>query len=333
MTHEFSVSDFERVHSITAKDRSSLYVISQFLEDEERYRAFVGMYAIMRLIDDAVDDVEDKQLMGRQEKRELQGLIDDWQCRIERAYQENPLDHAIDRVMAWAVHTFPVPQEIWMQFLDAMRFDIDHACFQDFDAFLDYCVGASAAPTTLYVYLLTSSRDAEGRYIVEGFDYRSCGYHLGVFAYIAHILRDVATDALLGQTGLIYLSKQDLERFHLTDRDVRYFAKTRMADERFTALTKEVVARAKPYLHKGLILVDEIGPKLSNDRRFALNLAVRWYQKLLEVIEEGTNLFAKEKILSSQLKLKIAMEVADELSYELSPSALARMNSGDREGW
>jgi phytoene/squalene synthetase len=270
---------------VAARDQSNLYRTSQFFEDPARYEAFVAMYAVMRLVDDYVDGVEDKPALPREERQGMHCALDGWERRIRAAYEGRPEDRAIDLALSAAVTTFPVPLARWLRFLDAMRFDVDHARFDTFDRFVEYSEGATVSPTVVYVYLLTAVRAADGVYRVSGFDYETCGRELGHFAYLAHVLRDVVPDLSLGREGLVYLSGEDLRGHGLSEADLRSFAKEGAADDRWGALVRSLCARAHERERRGVALAQAHYPEMAPDCAFILGLIIAVYQLLLTRIE------------------------------------------------
>lgn len=318
-------AELEVVEGIAAKDRSSLYLSAQFLADPERYRAFVAMYAVMRLIDDAVDEVEDKQRLPTTERAALHALLDRWGSRVHAAYRGAPEEDAVDRALSWALQRFPVPRRLWADFLAAMHYDVDHPRFDDFDAFRAYAEGAAVAPTAIYIYLLTAEAGPDGVFRVHGFDYRRCGRDLGLFAYVAHILRDVRADALAGSDGLVYLSQADLAAHQLTPGDLRRFAERGAGDPRFAGVVRDLVARARACEQHGAALADSVGPALPPDRRFVLRLIIAYYQALLaRVADPAVDLFGCGELLDERAKLRLLAAVAAEAAFEIPREALAR---------
>jgi len=325
MPVELRDDDFEAAHALAAKDRSNLYLTSQFLTEPERYRAFCAMYALMRVIDDAIDNVIDKDRLDAAGRAELHADLDRWQARIEAAYAGQPGDQPLDRALAWAVQQFPVPIALWHNFVDAMRYDVDHSRFADFAAFVDYAEGATVAPTTIYVYLLVAERSDDGVFRVANFDYRQCGRDLGLFAYLAHVLRDVRSDALVGSRGLIYFSLADLAACALTDRDLRQWAEAGHSDARWPQLVRLLVGRAQPFEQRGAQAVAGVAPRLAPDRRFVLSLIVAYYRAMLGRIGElQADLFSAADVLSGNDKLAIALQVASDVGFEIPAAAIEK---------
>src|SRR6185295_12872475 len=113
----------------------------------------------------------------------------------------------------------PVPDVLWRNFFVAMHRDLEVHRFATYRDFLDYTEGAAVAPTTIYLYLVASRSRAAGEpyRLPEGFDLIGSGRQLGIFAYLGHILRDLATDLATGEDGLLYLGADDLEAFGITE--------------------------------------------------------------------------------------------------------------------
>jgi phytoene/squalene synthetase len=279
---------------IAAKDRSNLYVVSQFIRDRRRYEAFTAMYSVMRVIDDLVDDVTNIGTLSAAERARMEGELERWQGRIEAAYVGNPQPEPSDIALASALAAFPVPRSTWWNFISAMRYDLRYDRFETWDNFLEYAEGATAAPTTIYIYLLCAqpvdgTGEGEVRYEVEGsgngFDYMSCGRELGIFAYLAHILRDVAEDLQIGETGRIYIPASELTDAGLSEDEFRSLVRSGSADRRWYELVASVVQRARRFERAGVSRARTRFPAMKPDCRFILALIIGLYQNLLARIE------------------------------------------------
>ena len=301
---------------IAAKDRSNLYFVSRFLEEPARYEAFVAMYAVMRLIDDAVDDVPDKSQAGADVRAELLRELDRWQSRILSAHRLQPVADPIDLALQAALYTFPTPVELWLNFIDSMRYDVEIPGFGSYADFLQYGEGATIAPTVIYVYILTAVRDADGSYRPNAFDYHACGRELGLFAYLAHILRDVRQDAMVGQSGLVYLSDSDLRLHGLDRNELRKLATAAEGDSRWAALVHDLCARAREMERRGAALAEAHYDAMRRDCAFILCLIISLYQELLERIDRSPErVFLPEPLISNHEKSLLALDCARRVRY------------------
>ena len=299
---------------VASKDRSHLYIVSQFFEDRARYDAFIAMYAVMRLVDDHVDNVADKSLLSSDRREQLLEDLDGWEERVRAAYEGGPIRDPIDVALSAAVLTFPVPIELWLNFIDAMRFDVRKPRFDDFDEFLCYGEGATVAPTSIYVYLLTARRHSDGRYLTD-FDFVTCGRDLGRFAYIAHVLRDVSEDLQVGETGLVYLSRADLRAHQLSESDLRILtrgAADEATRERWRALVRDICARAQSMRSRGSQMARSAWSALPSDCAFIFRLIVGTYGELLDRIAADPDcVLTQDSVLTDADKFALLRSAAD----------------------
>lgn len=305
--------------AIAARDRSSLYRASQFFEDRSRHDAFIAMYAVMRVIDDRIDGVRDAARLPAGERAGLEAELERWTARIRAAYDGRPSSDPLDVALAAAVLTFPVPIRIWLGFLEAMRFEVQHSCFEDFAEFLAYAEGATVAPTAIYVYLLTSVETRPGGpYQVGGFDFETCGRELGRFAYLAHILRDVARDMGDDRGGLVYLSREDLQRHDLDDEVLRGFIAKGEGDDRWRSLVKDLCARAHAMEARGSRMAEARYAHMPKDCAFILCLIIRLYSDLLRRIEAAPDAVLSGRSVAVGPDEAALAAVAARIMYPLS---------------
>jgi phytoene/squalene synthetase len=106
---------------------------------------------------------------------------------------------------------FPVPIRQWTNFFAAMRSDIVNSEFVHWTDFLAYAEGATVAPTTIYLSLIVAHRDAtkDTCEFLRGFDLFDSGRHLGLFAYLGHIIRDLAEEITHTATRLC-IAREDM---------------------------------------------------------------------------------------------------------------------------
>jgi len=282
---------------ISARDQSNLWLVSQFLQDRRRYEAFIAMYAVMRVVDDRVDSLPGPHRLTPGDRALALAELDRWEARIGSALAGSPSNDPLDLALAAAARLFQAPASLWVNFLRAMRFDVDHDRIDTAARFLDYAEGATAAPTTIYLYLLAARPDEAGRYTLPPlpgpFDLLECGRSLGVFAYLAHILRDVAKDLGLGERGRIYLPIEDLAAAGLSEADYRSIVGSGAAtpappgggDARWDRLVAITLQRARAFESTGAAKARARFPLMDEDCRFILSLIIRTYGRLLDRIE------------------------------------------------
>lgn len=325
MTQEIEqlAASYAAAEAIAAKDQNNLYLVSRYFADPERYRSFCAHYAIMRLVDDRIDAIPSRGELSPEAKAFEHGVVEFWErtveaCRAGAAPVVSDVPeglHVPDLLHAFAdaSRRFPVPEALWRNFFRAMHRDLECQRFATYLDFLDYAEGAAVAPTTIYLYQVASRSSASGEpyRLPEGFDLLGSGRNLGIFAYLGHILRDVAADLATGREGLLYLATDDLEAFGITERMLFDDLAKRQASPQVRALVGELVERARAFLKQGRKLLGALDGTLTPDCAFILELIVTLYEAVVErIVACSCDPFAGKHHLSVGDKKRIAFRLA-----------------------
>ena len=320
--------------SISRRDHNNLYLTSRFFRDPRRYEAFCAFYAVMRIVDDRVDEIVVEAGPGSAERAAVAAEVEAWRAAVRGAYLAGPAGPAgfgsIDpraRLLIPAFRDargrFPVPLGLWESFFAAMRRDLAVDGFATFDDFLRYTEGASVAPTTVYLILL-SAQPADGAApavegpfaLPRGVDVFGCGRELGRFAYLVHILRDLPRDLATGAGGLWYLADEDLAAFDVSREDLRTDLQEGRARASVRRLLAAIGGRARRSLAASERLMASIVPGLTPDCGYVLRLIVNIYRELLERLEAVEfDPFGGAHLLTARDKERIAAQTAREGGY------------------
>ncbi|HUP43224.1 MAG TPA: squalene/phytoene synthase family protein [Thermoanaerobaculia bacterium] len=337
--------------SIASRDLNNLYLTSRFFADPARYRSFCAYYAVMRRVDDRVDELCARSGVPAAERERARAEVDAWRHAIEGVAAGEPAESA-GRALAGledaasaralllacedAQRRFRIPPVLWRNFFAAMDRDLEDRRFESYGEFLDYAEGATVAPTTIYLLLVTSSPAedlSETRAAPapageppyeprEGFDVVECGRHLGLFAYLTHILRDLPQDLGAGERGLLYLAADDMERFGVTEEALGRDLAGGQASPGVRALLAELGARARGHLERGRALLGGLHGDLPRDCAFILTLIVEIYEEALERIEaRGYDPFPERHRLGLQDKRRIIARTAHQVGFSLGAAA------------
>lgn len=310
---------------IAAKDLSNLYRTSCYFSDLERYQAFCAFYAIMRVTDDWVDEVIGRRKVSAEEKRQGLGIVRAWHRVVldclaghsptarDAAQIHHPDTAGLLRCFAMAVKRFPVPAVLWDNFFAAMHQDLLRQRFSTYKKFVDYAEGAAVAPATIYLYFIAAEQGNGGDAFRTPRDFAliQCGRKLGLFAYIAHILRDLAEDLAAGEQGLWYLAADDMAAHGLTEEMLLSDLASGSASPPLRSLVRELVERAQSLVGQGRACLRVLEGRLSPDRAFVLELIIRTYEAVLEKIASCSHdVMADHHRLTEAEKERIALEVA-----------------------
>lgn len=322
--------------AIAAKDLNNLYLTSCFFADPARYDAFCSLYALMRVIDDRVDDLP--QDPGSFDAAAEHDVLRSWEEALFAAAGGAepapglgtrcgmPEARQLVTGAAGAMERFPFPPSLWRNFFVAMHRDVEQVRFATYDEFLEYTEGASVAPTSIYLYLVAAGNaDGSGVYrLPEGFDLVRCGRQLGLFSYLAHILRDLALDLGTGERGLLYVAREDLDRFGLDETMLREDLARGRARNELRRLAAELARRARAARDRGAAYLDALDGRLEADCGFILEVILAIYGQALEKLAAASfDPMAGRHHLSLAEKLAIVGDAAERLGFDLPADALA----------
>jgi len=319
---------FAAAEAIASRDCNNLYLTSSFFADGEKYRAFCAFYAVMRVVDDRIDGLPSRGLLSNAQRLTEQGVLSAWSKGVEACYATgsvpNPVVDACARhdaqllfkAFADSLGTFRPPQVLWDSFFGAMRWDLEHDRFESWQQFLTYAEGASVAPTTIYLFLLVARRVGESTELPDGFNVAECGRQLGLFAYIGHILRDLAEDLRTGQNGFLYVSREDMAAHGVTEELLLSDVETGQASTATRGLVAELVSRARQCLSEGRTSMACLSGQLDQDCSFILELIVTVYECVLDKIEACSHdPMGDAHRLTVHEKQGILSDVADRCGY------------------
>jgi phytoene/squalene synthetase len=314
---------------IASKDHNNLYITSSFFKDSIKYRAFCSYYAVMRIVDDRVDNLPLRTRYSEELCNQELDIINAWEQVIiscsqgiyPTTFQLKACDFANARAVCESLITafqaIPVPIKLWTNFFDAMRSDIVADEFDSWSDFLTYAEGATVAPTTIYLLLIAAQPNkANSTYeLPKEFDLLKCGRYLGVFAYLGHIIRDLAEDINHSSTRLC-ITREDMIEHNITLEKLRNEAIKQKASSSTRDLVSEILKRARDYLLKGRALTLQIQDFLENDGRFILELIITMYENIIAKIESvGFDPMAKQHYLTRKEKANIVKSVAVQTGF------------------
>jgi len=181
-----------------SRDTSFYY---SFLVLPQRKRiAMIAVWDFCRAVDDAVDESDSPQAAAQE--------VAAWRTELDAAFGGALPQTWQGRALQPFLREFSLPRERFEELIDGVAMDLAQARYATFDALAEYCRRVASAVGLICVEIFGYSDPRT----------RSYAMNLGIALQLTNIVRDVATD--LGR-GRIYLPREDLERFGVTEDDLR----------------------------------------------------------------------------------------------------------------
>ena len=260
--------------------QASTFSLACRLLPPERRRATYALYGLFRTLDDLVDE-SDAGALGR---AEALASLRRWRTWFDRPESEPP-DHPVVPAFRETVDRFAIPLRYFVELTDGLEADVCNRRYADFHALALYCYRVAATVGLAMCRVLGVTSDQAAHHAVE----------LGVAMQLTNILRDVREDA---EHGRVYLPLDELAAAGWDEARLR----AGPVDERFCALMRRQVTRARSYYDRGVAGL----PYLSPDARFAILVAARAYGGILDVIERRRfDVFAGRARVALPGKLRI----------------------------
>jgi phytoene synthase len=322
---------FRITEKIASKDHNNLYITSSFFKDKNKYEAFCAFYAVMRLVDDRIDNLP---LSVKQNEVSLKNelkVVDAWEQVVISCYHgtyptavylegcEFVEVAAVCESLIAAFKNFPVSILLWTNFFKAMQSDLVSGEFKRWSDFLEYAEGATVAPTTIYLYLIASHRNNvyNSYELPEGFNLIKCGHYLGIFAYLGHIIRDLSEDIKSALTRLC-ITREDMNVHDVTPEILQRDALKNQASLATNGLVIDILQRARRYLLRAKTYVAQVQDLLESDGHFILELIITMYERIISKIEStGYDPMAGRHLLSKKEKADIIRQIAARTEFIL----------------
>ena len=257
---------------------SNFYYAFFFLSKRKR-RAIYAIYAFSRVIDDIVDEEPE---MAAKER-----LLAFWRDEIDRCY-EGSSEHPLTKELNYAVTTFGIPKEYMVDHLNGIMQDMVQTRYATFEDLVHYCYRVASIVGLICLKIFEVEDNGENH---------TAAVNLGLAFQTTNILRDVASDS---ERDRIYIPKEDLLRFHLTEDDI---LQKRYTDE-FVKLMDFEWERANDFFNKALTGFDK---KAARKLLPAMVMADIYYKILMEIRERHYNVFEEKIRVPNKEKLRMAI--------------------------
>jgi squalene synthase HpnC len=233
----------------------NFHVVS-FLLPKHLHQDFYNVYAYCRSADDLADEIPDTT----ESLRQLNG----WRAELDRMYA-GEADHPIFVALKGTVVKYGIPKQPFADLIRAFIQDRNVSRYRTWDEVLDYCV-YSANPVGRLVLYLCGYSDPERQRLSDA----TC-----TALQLANFWQDITVDQ---RKDRVYLPLDLLEKHQYTVDEL--FA--HKFDDRFRAVMREAVDRARELFVAGLPLTRMVNRRLAVD----LELFSRGGMCVLDKIEQ-----------------------------------------------
>ena len=270
-------SDHDQAQAITSGAKSNLAFALACLPKERR-RDMVSFYAFCRVVDDIADDPG----IPADERRER---LSRWSSGLREGFREpDAIEAETERLRA----KYGIDTELFIEIVKGMEMDIEgSARYRSFEDLQRYCYRVACAVGLVSLQIFGATHP----------DSSSYGVNLGYALQLTNILRDVGEDI---EEGRVYLPLEDLERFGLTEDDLR----NRVCGAEFRELMDFEAQRAEGFFdaaQRGLPRADR------KELRAAQRMAKIYRGILNKMRADGFRVFDKRYRLSKVRMLAILL--------------------------
>jgi phytoene synthase len=269
-------------------DHPNILIAANFWE-YERYCAAKTCYKFMRIIDDMIDDHKSKnRMIAPYERKEFTANVNEWLKMIIVSEECNPLQ----KELIETVKRFRIPLWPLEDFARSMIYDINNDGFPTLDTYLEYSMGASVAPASIFVHLNSLQKNGD-HYEDPPFDVRWAATPCAIFSYLVHIIRDFRKDQL---NNLTYFADDLIVKNGLSRNDLREFAEGRPVNEGFRNMMSLYCSLAQEYMIKTRDVLEKIKPLLEPRYQLSLEIIFDLYLMVFERIDLKNGQFSTEEL-------------------------------------
>lgn len=262
---------YSHCKALTAYHSKSFSMAAALLPKPKK-RAVHALYAFCRVTDDIADDFEGDRAQA----------LECWRMKI-CGEEVDPHD---DVALAWldTLSKFDVPAIYAQQLIDGVKRDLSQNRYENFEDLVTYCYGVASTVGLMSMHIVGFKEIEAVSYAVK----------LGVALQLTNILRDVRED---WERNRIYLPKEELESFGLTEEDIARGVK----DRRWREMMRFQINRAH-------LIYEEAWPGiryLNREGRFAIAAAAAFYRDILSDIESHDyDVFSRRAYVSKWAKMR-----------------------------
>jgi len=187
--------------------RDTNFYYSFVVLSEARRRAIVAVWDFCRIVDDTVDEKADR-LDVPAAKAAASAELSAWRDELAACYSGRPARTLQGQALAPYITAFRLPRRPFDDIIDGVEIDIDRPRFRTFEELRQYCLRVASAVGLICIEIFGYTNQQCRQYAID----------LGIALQLTNILRDLGRDLAVGR---LYLPLEDLDRFDVTEDDLR----------------------------------------------------------------------------------------------------------------
>jgi len=180
-----------------ARDTSFSY--SFVVLPAEQRRAIGVVWDFCRAVDDGVDEAASAEI--------AEAAVTTWRAEVARLFSAETPQTPQGRNLKPYITTFSLSRQPFDDLVDGVEMDLHNARYDTFDELIGYCRRVASAVGVMCIEIF-GCRDSRSR---------EYAYNLGLALQVTNIIRDIAADLTQGR---IYIPREDLEKFGVTEQDL-----------------------------------------------------------------------------------------------------------------
>lgn len=257
--------DYAHCQSVQRAYGVSYYFATRFFPPEIR-RAVYALYGFVRYPDQWVDCPDESSLPDAGAGQGVRAKLDAYERDFICAVCGEPVDSPPLRAFADVVRRYKIPLRYPLEFLDAMRMDLERARYANFEQLQTYTWGSASVVGVMMCYILGATLPKA----------LHCAATMGLAMQMTNFLRDVGED---WQRGRVYLPQEELARFGIRESQIAQG----IVDDRWRRLMQFQIDRCRALYaqaEQGIGL-------LPREVQYPVLLGSRLYARILNAIERN----------------------------------------------
>lgn len=187
--------------------RDTNFYYSFLVLPEAKRRAIIAVWDFCRAVDDEVDE-KAAPVFSPPSRAAAAVALSRWRDELAACYQGRTPRTPQGAALAPQVEAFRLPRRPFQDVIDGVEMDLDRPRFRTFDDLRQYCLRVASAVGLVCIEIFGYTNPQCRQYAID----------LGIALQLTNILRDLGRDLAAGR---LYLPIEDLERFGVTEDDLR----------------------------------------------------------------------------------------------------------------